>query len=147
MNIPLKEVNWEGWDTLMNYNKALAAFENEPFLSMKGNRLFEFQDACNAWQDKIKTMERNQQIAHISKELELFRNIFPLLKQLSSNIFEKDHWRVFYGIAKIDKDRAPDKMKLRELLNVGKTLLDKSNDIKELLSRAQGETTIRDAIQ
>lgn len=73
--------------------------------------------------------------------------IFPLLKQLSTNIFERDHWRTFFGILKLERDRAADKLKLRELLNAAKIMADKANDIRELIARAQGETTIRDAIQ
>lgn len=92
-------------------------------------------------------MERNPQITYLLKELELYKSIFPLLKQLSANIFEKDHWRVFFGLIRIEKDRAADKLKLRELLNCAKLMSDKANDIRELVSRAQGETTIRDAIQ
>jgi len=49
--LPLKEVSWVGWDTLTAYFQAIEPFENEPFLQFKGNRLFEFQDFCSAWQE------------------------------------------------------------------------------------------------
>jgi dynein heavy chain 2 len=136
--LTLKEVNWAGWETLTSYFQSIAPYETEVFLSMKGNKLFEFQDFCNSWQDKLKTLEKNQQTLFIAKELELFKNIFPLLKQLSTNIFEKDHWRVFFGILKMEKDRAADKIKLREFLNVAKLMSDKANEIRELVARAQG---------
>jgi hypothetical protein len=119
--LTLKEVNWAGWETLTSYFQSIAPYETEVFLSMKGNKLFEFQDFCNSWQDKLKTLEKNQQTLFIAKELELFKNIFPLLKQLSTN-----------------KDRAADKIKLREFLNVAKLMSDKANEIRELVARAQG---------
>lgn len=75
-------------------------------------------------------MERNPQITYILKELDLFKSIFPLLKQLSTNIFEKDHWRVFFGLIRVEKDRAPDKLKLKELLNSAKIMSDKANEIR-----------------
>lgn len=145
--LPLKEVNWAGWDTLTAYFTAIAPFENELFLQLKGNKLFEFQDFCGTWQEKLRSADKNQQVLFLLKELEQFRSIFPLLKQLSANIFERDHWRVFFGLLKLEKDRTPDKLKLRELLNSAKLMSDRANDIRELVARAQGETTIRDAIQ
>lgn len=65
----LKEVNWAGWDILCEYFEAMAPFENELFGQLKSARLFEFQDFCTSWQEKLRTADKSQQVLFVLKEL------------------------------------------------------------------------------
>ena len=109
--------------------------------------MFEWQDTYTKWAEKLRQMDRSPQAVFILKELELFRNIFPVLKQLSGGILEKEHWRILNSILKLSRDKDAEVIRLGDVLNVGKTLWEKSAEVKDLISRAQGEIILREAIQ
>lgn len=89
--------------------------------------------------------ERTPQVVYILKEIELFKNIFPVLKQLSGGILEREHWRVLFSMLKLNGDF--DNIKLGYLLNVSHLVWEKNSEIKDLISKAQGESVLREAIQ
>lgn len=72
-------------------------------------------------------MEKSKQVMYIIKETDLFKNIFALLRMLSSGVLEKDHWKSFWTIIKADKQIPTDSIKLGDMLNIGRSLLDKMN--------------------
>ena len=61
--------------------------------------------------------------------------------------FEKEHWRTLFSILKLPREVTLENMKFAHLLDAEQTILQKSNDIKELCARAQGEISLREAIQ
>lgn len=48
--------------------------------------MYEFQDYCIKWSDKVKGQEMSRQIVYIIKEIDLFKSLFSLFKTLSSGI-------------------------------------------------------------
>eukprot|EP00919_Chromeraceae_sp_WS-2016_P071338 GHVR01168964.1.p1 GENE.GHVR01168964.1~~GHVR01168964.1.p1 ORF type:complete len:111 (-),score=9.81 GHVR01168964.1:47-379(-) len=110
---------------------------------MKTDLFYQFQDYCASWVEKVKQIEKTKQIIYIIKEIDLFKSLFAVLKSLSSGILEKDHWKVFWNIIKSDKYMAPESIKLGDVLNQGRVILEKLLGIQDLISRAQGESTLR----
>lgn len=110
---------------------------------MKIEKMFEFQDYCMKWSDKVKGQEMSRQIVYIIKETDLFRSLFTLFKTLASGILEKEHWKQFWVLIKSERSYATDSIKLGDMLDQGRTLLEKQVPIQDLISRAQGEATLR----
>ncbi len=60
--------------------------------------------------------------------------------------FEKEHWRKLFSILGLPKDVTIDNLKFGHLTDSVPTMLKKAKEIKELADKAQGEVTIREAI-
>ena len=84
-----------------------------------------------------------RQVVFVIKETDLFKSLFPLLRTLSSGVLEKDHWRQFWQLIKSEKSYAPESVRLGDMLAQGRNLLERQRDIQELMSRAQGEATLK----
>lgn len=114
---------------------------------MKTEKMYAFQDFCIEWSEKVKGKEMSRQIVYIIKETDLFKTLFSLLKTLSSGILEREHWKQFWTIIKSERSLAAESVKLGDMLNQGRSLLEKQVAIQDLISRAQGESTLREALQ
>jgi len=60
--------------------------------------------------------------------------------------FEKEHWRKLFNILALPKDVTLDTLKFGHLVDAVPIMLKKVKEIKELADKAQGEVTIREAI-
>jgi hypothetical protein len=67
-------------------------------------------------------MEKTKQIIYIVKEIDLFKSIFSTLKNLSSGILERDHWREFWSILKVSKSYS-EELKFGTMLNFARNIL------------------------
>jgi dynein heavy chain 2 len=92
-------------------------------------------------------MEKTKQVMYIIKEIDTFRSVFGLLRTLSSGILERDHWRNFWSILNVNKVISPEMIKLKDMMNFSRKLNEKITQIQDLVSRAQGEATLREALQ
>lgn len=90
---------------------------------MKIEKLYEFQDFCSSWSEKVRGKEMTRQIVFVIKETDLFKSLFPLLRSLSSGILERDHWKQFWTLIKAERPFATESLKLGDLLNQGRALL------------------------
>lgn len=57
--------------------------------------------------------------------------IFPLLKLLTGEAFENEHWNNMFQLLKL-KDMKKEKLLFRDLLSADKLILQKANEIKDL---------------
>ena len=69
--------------------------------------MYEFQDFCTQWSERVKSNEKTRQVVYIIKETDLFKSLFIILKTLSSGILEKEHWKNFWTILKSDRQIPP----------------------------------------
>jgi dynein heavy chain 2 len=69
-----------------------------------------------------------------------------LIKLCTGESFEKEHWRKLITILKMPKEVAFDNLTFGNLLDSVPEMLKKQKEIKELSDKAQGEVTIREAI-
>lgn len=80
------------------------------------------------------------------KLIEDYKQAWPLIKLYVGESFEKEHWRRLIGLLAMLKEVTFDNMKFGNLIDSVPTMLKKSKDIKDLADKAQGEVTIREAI-
>ena len=69
-----------------------------------------------------------------------------MIKMCTGECFEKEHWRRLFVILQLPKDVTLDNLKFGHLVDASEHMLKKAKEIKELADKAQGEVTIREAI-
>ncbi len=79
-------VDWVPWDLLQQYVQELETFGKVAFIRMKPEKMFEFQDFCLKWHEHTKTADKSKQVIFIMKEVDAFKSLFHIMKQLSSGI-------------------------------------------------------------
>ena len=77
---------------------------------------------------------------------EEFKQAWPLIKLCTGESFEKEHWRKMITLLKMPKEVTFDNMIFGNLVDSVPTMIAKQKELKDLVDRAQGEVTIREAI-
>lgn len=85
-------------------------------------------------------------VKFLIKLIDDYKQAWPLIKMCTGESFEKEHWRRLITILALPKEVTLDNMKFGHLVDAVPVMLKKAKDIKELADKAQGEVTIREAI-
>ena len=85
-------------------------------------------------------------VKFLMKLIDDYKQAWPLIKMCTGESFEKEHWRRLITILALPKEVTLDNMKFGHLVDAVPVMLKKAKDIKELADKAQGEVTIREAI-
>ena len=72
--------------------------------------------------------------------------MFTIFRTLSSGILEREHWREFWTVIKATAQSA-DSLKMITMLNNARAILEKLSKIQDIVSRAQGEATLIEALK
>ncbi|EGR34149.1 hypothetical protein IMG5_022750, partial [Ichthyophthirius multifiliis] len=129
------------------FNGELEAFEKQDWMIFK-SKLYDFQDFQIKWTEILKNqINRDAVISYMIEQVELYKHIWTGLRLCIGDAFEKDHWRSLFQILQIQKSVTYETLKFGDLLSSDKQIISKTNDIKELCARAQGEVALREAIQ
>ena len=91
-------------------------------------------------------MPKNVVVKFLIKLIDDYKQAWPLIKMCTGESFEKEHWRRLITILALPKEVTLDNMKFGHLIDAVPVMLKKAKDIKELADKAQGEVTIREAI-
>ena len=82
----------------------------------------------------------------LKQQIEEYKQAWPIMKLCTGESFEKEHWRKLITILGMPKDVTFDNMKFVHLTDSVQNMVKKQKDIKDLSDKAQGEVTIREAI-
>lgn len=145
MKVELNEAQ-EIWGLFDDFKREQDEFAKEEWLTFRKKAFFAFQDYFMKWQENLKQREKGVVVKFLLQEIELYRQAWPLIKLCTGESFEKEHWKKLFIILKIDKDLTVDKLKFKHLIDSIPVMVKKSKEIKELCDKAQGEVTIREAI-
>jgi dynein heavy chain 2 len=85
-------------------------------------------------------------VKFLLKLIDDYKQAWPLIKMCTGESFEKEHWRRLITVLALPKEVTLDNMKFGHLVDAVPMMLKKAKDIKELADKAQGEVTIREAI-
>jgi dynein heavy chain 2 len=85
-------------------------------------------------------------VRFLQQQIEQFKQAWPLIKICTGECFEKEHWKKLFTILKLSKDVTLDNLKFKDLIESVPEMIKKAKEIKELSDKAQGEVTIREAI-
>lgn len=125
----------------------MAELGKEDWLSFgRGKGIYQFQDFVDKWIDKIKTREPDQVKRLLNQAIENFKEAWPLFKICVGEAFEKEHWRALFYMLDF-KNVSQENVRFGHFLDHIENMVAKSSEIKELGARAQGEVSLREAIQ
>ena len=119
----------------------------EEWLTYRKKGYYAFQDLFLQWTDKLKAAENKTVVTRfLQQQIEEYKQAWPILKLCTGESFEKEHWRKLITLLGMPKEVTFDNMKFSHLTDAIPNMLKKSKDIKDLSDKAQGEVTIREAI-
>ena len=138
----------QAWALYEAFQNDLEALEKEDWVTFR-LKLFNFQDAILLkWTEKINKLGYKDLITgFISSQIDAFKQVWPILKLVVGEAFERDHWKSLFNFLELPKNMTLEKLTFGNLVENPQKLLKKANDIKELALRAQGEVSLREAIQ
>lgn len=134
----------ESWEIYKEFEESLLVIEDKKHVG-NGKIVFELQDLLVDWVGRLKSKRTKVEI-FISKLIDEYQTIWPGLKLMIGESFQREHWNQMMHILNI-KGFNPDALTLGHILEKSSVILQKIDDLKELAARAQGEVTIREAIQ
>ena len=140
-----EEENWKVYD---EYSLELESFEKDSWATFR-NKQFNFQDFVLKWAEKLKkeTAIRKTPVGlYLAKQMNTYKELFPALKLLVGDAFDKEHWMTLFTMLKMPKSIKFENLTLGDLLDAEKEILLKLNEIKELAARAQGEISLKEAV-
>ena len=110
-------------------------------------KLSAFDDLTNAWAKKLKARGVRDRINdYLQREMKANREVFPILRKVTGEFYEKEHWRTLFGFLGLPSSTSPATLTFQLLLDASAQLIARHKDISALTARAQGEVTIREAV-
>ncbi|CAD7969929.1 unnamed protein product, partial [Amoebophrya sp. A120] len=117
-------------------------------------RLFKFPDLCIAWETKLREIMAqpklipidNAVIAILAEQISKLRQAHSVLKSMTGEAFEKEHWRLLFQMLHLDSTISINNVQVFHFIQKLELMLQNEAKIKELAARALGEVTIREAL-
>ncbi|TMW62553.1 hypothetical protein Poli38472_005171 [Pythium oligandrum] len=139
------------WTTYKQFREEIRAMATQDWITFSMN-MFALQDCTQKWVDQIKNNLETERTSVVDKIQDFHNHVkraMPTLKLCRGEPFKDDHWMQLFR--KLGMPRNVDKQNLTlghfldviEVLEVPATL----QFVKVLHARAQGEVTIREALQ
>ena len=133
------------WSLVEEFNTQYEELLAQTWLELRP-RLFVVQDLASTWMTKLREVPRDQVTHMLSQEVQRLEAAHPALKAMTGEPFERDHWRILFGLIKLPPDLRLEELRFKDLAQRLNIIVDKVDELKELTARAIGEVTIRDAV-
>ncbi|EGR34655.1 hypothetical protein IMG5_004580 [Ichthyophthirius multifiliis] len=148
INFQIKFKKDSQWALFDKFNSELENLEKEEWIVFK-SRLYDFQDFLVQWDAQLKPFVNKTDpiIQYMTEQIQIFHKIWTSLRLCVGDTFEREHWRSLFILLKIPKEINLENLKFGHLLDAENQLFEKTNDLKELVARSQGEISLREAIQ
>lgn len=136
----------KAWSLFDEFKAELDKFSQESWLTFRKKEYFKFQDFFLSQAERLKSMNKNVVSRFLLRLVDDYQKAWPLIKLCTGESFEKEHWRKLITMLKMPKEVTFDSLTFGNLLDSVPEMLKKHKEIKELSDKAQGEVTIREAI-
>ena len=145
------EATRQSWERYTGFTSSRDEFAARDWLSIRG-KMYDFEDFLAEWGEKVKGTAAKDPVALvILKELESYRKVMPMMRFLRGDGWDRAHWAQLFQIlgfpAKGPDAVQVDNLALSHFLGKAAAILEKTEEIKALHAQAQGEVTIKEAIQ
>ncbi|KAG5188873.1 dynein heavy chain, N-terminal region 2-domain-containing protein [Tribonema minus] len=144
------------WSLLKDYSTEVKTLTDQDWISFRAN-VYALQDFATAWGEKVRARmaeaQRSDAVTErLLQELEKIKRVMPCLKHCRGEPFKEEHWgALLQGKLGLDRSVRLENLTLGHFITG--PALDKLADaslvqfVKHLQARAQGEVTIREALQ
>eukprot|EP00928_Gymnodinium_smaydae_P079340 TRINITY_DN632_c0_g1_i3.p1 TRINITY_DN632_c0_g1~~TRINITY_DN632_c0_g1_i3.p1 ORF type:complete len:2255 (+),score=688.11 TRINITY_DN632_c0_g1_i3:125-6889(+) len=135
----------QSWALFEEYTMQLEEMMSQTWLEFRP-RLFTIQDLTTEWLTKLKDVPRDSVTHLLAQQVQRMGTAYPGLKAMTGEPYERDHWKILFGLLKMPNDTKLETLTFRMVVERLDIVVEKVDDIKELTSRAIGEVNIRDAV-
>eukprot|EP00736_Rhodelphis_marinus_P001173 Rmarinus@m.17616 len=139
------ETTAAGWVVFEEYTTDLDALANEDWITFRAT-LYKLEDFAQQWYEKLRQRQVDAMSLRLQKELELMTKCGPALKLVRGDVFTPEHWGELFRLVGMSRELTIETLKVQHFLAVRESLIDKFEPLRALAARAQGEVTIRQAI-
>ena len=133
------------WSLVEEFNSQYEELLKQTWLELRP-RLFVVQDLAHNWMARLREVPRDTVTHMLSQEVQRLEAAHPALKAMTGEPFERDHWKILFGLLKLPSETRLEELRFKELASRLETIVERVDDLKELTARAIGEVTIRDAV-
>ena len=139
-------VSEDTWGSLSVWIQSIGNILKEDWISFR-SKLHILEDLLNEWTAKIQSQQMTHILAHIQKEIDLYKKALPSLKLVKGECWTADHWGELFHLISIPKGVFLSELNVGQFLIASEKMAIKIAEIKEINNRALGEVSIREAMQ
>ncbi|TPX62627.1 hypothetical protein PhCBS80983_g00247 [Powellomyces hirtus] len=143
VDITATEEMWGMYDQYMN---AVDEFKKEDWISFR-NKTHVFEDMLVRWSESLRGKPLDAIGLQIQRDIDSYRDTLPVLKFMHGDNWTQEHWGDLFRIIGIQKGVNLSDLTFAHILAAKAAVVENMYELKELNSRAQGEISIREAIQ
>ncbi|XP_064482982.1 cytoplasmic dynein 2 heavy chain 1-like [Ornithodoros turicata] len=135
----------EMWHLFEEFQNELKELTQEEWIITRG-KLHKYENFLSDWTHKMKEGSSATTVtAVLYREIDSQKDLLGVLKYCRGEVFSPQHWAEFFQITSIEPI-AVEKLTFADILKSKKYILNNKDQLKDLNSRAQGEVTIREAL-
>ncbi|VDN17047.1 unnamed protein product [Gongylonema pulchrum] len=149
--------NYESiWLIYEEFNAGLQEMASEDWILFR-TKTYRFDEFLHEWCDKLKSLPPTHITIHmlrlsgcvLHKQIRIssFQEMSTALKYCRGEALSSEHWLELFRLLGMPKGTTLERLHFGDLLNVHKAISENLEELKSLNERAQGEVTIREALQ
>ncbi|KAJ3270644.1 Cytoplasmic dynein 2 heavy chain 1 [Terramyces sp. JEL0728] len=135
------ESSFEMWNLANQFHDSLTEYKQKDWISFRGKTHL-FEEFLNDWSEKL---HQKNDLVFVLKEVNNLKTTAPLLKYVRGDSWMSEHWGELFRLISIKANLAD--LNFGNLLDVGDNIQKNINQIVDLNNRANGEISIREALQ
>lgn len=132
------------WMVYFEFLGGIEVMEKEDWISFK-YRVYDFQKYVLEWEEKTRG-NKGSSSKFIYEQCMLYKDIWPALKSMIGEGFQRNHWTELFQLLTLPKSRPFNEVTFGEILSKKDVIYKKIDEIKFLAARAQGEIALREAL-
>lgn len=132
------------WMVYFEFLSGIEVMEKEDWISFK-YRVYDFQKYVLEWEEKTRG-SKGSSSKFIYEQCMLYKDIWPALKSMIGEGFQRNHWTELFQLLTLPKSRPFNEVTFGEILSKKDVIYKKIDEIKFLAARAQGEIALREAL-
>ena len=134
------------WAMYKEYTEDTDAVAGQDWITFRGH-LYDLSDIAHKWLDRVAGKTRDVVCRRIHEQADVLRRAVPSLKYATGEPFKEEHWGQVFRKLGMPKGVRLDTLTVGHFLAVMPAVAENLQFLKGLTSRAQGEVSIREALQ
>ncbi|KAJ8027756.1 Cytoplasmic dynein 2 heavy chain 1 [Holothuria leucospilota] len=136
------------WLLYEEFSTGMEAIEKEDWVVFR-SKTYIFEDFLSQWAEKLRDsdLEVTVMTVRLTNDIEKYKQIIPVLKYISSDVFTQEHWADMFRMLKMPRNTALDRLTFGHIVAASDHILANAEALKELFNRAKGEVSIREALR
>ncbi|VDO65563.1 unnamed protein product [Haemonchus placei] len=144
LRLPNGAIN--NWVIYEEFNAELQTLADEEWIVFR-SKTYLFDELLQKWMEKLKSAQQTHMSVRLLKEIDTFREFSGCLKFCRGEMLSTDHWLEMFRLLQLPRGTTLEKLRFGDLISVAPNVIQNVEQLKALNAKAQGEVTIREAIQ